>query len=515
MRIMARLQFCNGGLFGRVLLVTIWFLSIAGCDEPNIQDAVSDASLSSVPSPTRTTPQSAEDNPDNVTRSQPFPPATHGGTELDQGTREDHAGTSSLPTTNANSPPNPAAAVPVNEALIASAGIRKLTGRHVVIYTDLAASPAVDELPQVFDQAVPQWAEYFSIPHDKTSADPWHVVGHLISDKQKFLSTGLLPRDLPPFLHGYQRGHQIWIYEQPSEYYRRHLLVHEGTHAFMRQFLGSTGPPWYMEGLAELLGTHRWADNQLTIAHTPRHRDEVPYWGRVKIVRDLVEQNQAKMLGPIMDQAAGEFLRVDAYGWSWAAATFLDRHPRYRERFRALHAQVGEPQFSQIVRDEFAEDWGELTEEWQLFVLNLDYGYDLAREAVVFAAATPPQQLTDPLTIRADRGWQSTGLQLKADVEYTISAAGRFVVEDEPEPWWCEPNGVTIRYHQGRPLGILLYAIRPEPAQSGLTALAQPGEIGVGRIITPKQTGTLFLRINDSPAELADNTGSLTVHVKE
>ncbi len=37
--------------------------------------------------------------------------------------------------------------------------------------------------------------------------------------------------------------------------------------------------------------------------------------------------------------------------------------------------------------------------------------------------------------------------------------------------------------------------------------------IGLEHVITPAQTGTLYLRINDSNAELADNRGELEVEV--
>jgi len=143
----------------------------------------------------------------------------------------------------------------VSEARLNMAGIRKIEGRHLVLYTDLPISEEVDRLPPLFDLAVPQWCKKFSI--DPQKAESWKMVGHLMERKERFAGIGLLPPDLPPFLNGYQRGAALWIYDQPSDYYRRHMLLHEGTHAFMRRFLGGNGPPWYSEGMAELLGTHR------------------------------------------------------------------------------------------------------------------------------------------------------------------------------------------------------------------------------------------------------------------
>ena len=44
-------------------------------------------------------------------------------------------------------------------ARLADAGIRRLTGKHLTLYTDLPTQREVDELPEVFDRAVPQWCE--------------------------------------------------------------------------------------------------------------------------------------------------------------------------------------------------------------------------------------------------------------------------------------------------------------------------------------------------------------------
>ena len=503
--------------------ITVWFVTLIlfGCGSPTSNDipATSDTATRTDSSPPATSTSTKPSNP---------PETSSLGSSLRSGTANtltsDSAGPNPDSRTRRQSSQQTVAedpridvhitdSRPINEALARSAGIRKLSGRHIVLYTDLPSDPSVDILPQVFDQAVPQWADYFSLPPEKITQSGWQVTAFLMAGKEHFQSTGLLPEDLPQFLHGYQRGNEIWIYEQPSEYYRRHLVLHEGTHAFMRQFLGSAGPPWYREGVAEFLGTHRWSDHQLTLGYLPQHRDEVPYWGRIKIARHLVQERQARMLDSIMSQPADSFLQIEAYGWSWAAVTFLDQHPQYQERFRQLAGKVTDPHFTNLAKGQFDKDWEQVSEEWQLFMVNLEYGYDLRREAVTYVESKPWSTAEAELTIQADRGWQSTGLILEAGKEFDVSATGRYVVANAPAPWWCEPNGVTLRYHQGKPLGMLLYAIQPTSNAKGLTALARPGELGIQKRITPKQSGTLFLRINDSPAELADNTGTLSVRV--
>ncbi len=117
-----------------------------------------------------------------------------------------------------------------------AAELRKLPGKHVTLYTDLASSPAVDALPEMFDQAFPQWCRYFGV--DPAKHADWHVVGCMMRDPGPFRAAGLLPEGLPQFTTGYSVGKSFWVHEQPSDYYRAHLFLHEGTHAFINTIPG-------------------------------------------------------------------------------------------------------------------------------------------------------------------------------------------------------------------------------------------------------------------------------------
>jgi len=309
----------------------------------------------------------------------------------------------------------------INPALVASAGIRRINGTHVTIYTDLPAAPEVDELPLVMAAAVPQWCTYFKI--DPARATDWHLTGYIIQDRERFRSTGLLPDTLPPFRYGFQRGKEFWVYEQPSTYYRRHLMLHEATHGFMYDMLGSAGPSWYMEGIAELLGTHRWSDGVLTLGYFPKKKEEVPQWGRIKIVRDNFAVGHTPRLDQLFRIEPEQYYEsVEAYAWSWAAAVFLDRHPEFRERFAKLSARVTEANFSADFQDELQDDWQQLSEQWQLMIVNLEYGYDVLREAVVYLEGKP---LDSEMRVQIDaaRGWQSSGVELQQGMSYEVQAS--------------------------------------------------------------------------------------------
>lgn len=403
----------------------------------------------------------------------------------------------------------------IDEPRLTSQGIRKLTGKHLTLYTDLPAAPDVDELPEVFDQAVPQWCEYFGVASAKV--EDWRMTAFVMSEKERFVAAGALPDDLPEFEFGYQQGHEFWVYEQPSVYYRRHLLLHEGTHAFMNWQLGGAGPPWYMEGMAELMGTHRWQDGVLTLRYTIRDRSEAEYWGRVKIIQDAYAANRGKMLLEIMKYDDRAHRETVAYAWCWAACAFFDAHPKFRDRFQALVKRVADrsPKFSADFYEALQADWGEISEQWQLLVIEMDYGYDVARAAVQYKLGQPLPAGGATVEVAVDRGWQSTGIRVEQGTAYTISASGRYQVGDRPKIWWCEPGGVTIHYHRGFPLGMLVAAVRDDdnPFVDNASPLVTPQPIGLGGQFTFPRSGTLYLKINEAASGLSDNAGTLNVRI--
>lgn len=391
--------------------------------------------------------------------------------------------------------------------------IRKMTGRYVTIYTDLPVSAAANELTLVFDKAIKQWDRYFHVA-DGGSQD-FRMTGYVIDKKQRFHDADLLPDDLPPFLHGYQRGAEFWVYDQPSEYYLRHMVLHEGTHGYMNLVLKGAGPPWYREGIAELLATHKWEDHRLTLNYMPRNKSETPYWGRIRIIQHDFEAENALMIEDVMRLKEESFLHLRAYAWSWAAAAFLDGHPQFQQRFRMLRNDVRDQssRFTRGFEQQLINELRELDEEWQLFVRNIEYGYDFKRSKVEYRAGKPLPPQGAEVTIMAGRGWQSSGYHLVDNQTYDIRARGRYQLNAKKPIWWCEPGGVTFQYYQGQPLGILMGNVRLDKPRPGVSNLAVPLPIGRGRVVQPGEAGTLYLRINESAANLADNSGVVKVRI--
>ena len=387
----------------------------------------------------------------------------------------------------------------LNEGELEQLGLRKLTGETIEIWTDLPSASDVDRLPNLFDRAVQEWSRYFEVSED--ALGKLQLVGYVMKNESRFKEAGLIPTDLPPFHHGFQRGYELWIRDQPSDYYRRHLVLHEGVHAFMNIVLGGTGPAWYREGIAEHLATHRMDGAQLQVGVMPRSREEVPYWGRIKILQEQFAAGEAKMIDEVMRLSNEDFLETEGYAWAWAAVAYMDGHPAYRRAFRQLRQHVSDNPivFARRLLDQVTARLRQFDEQWQLFIVNVDYGYDFAAEAVRYQHGLPLSSSGKKLKIAANRGWQSTGVHLSAGKVYRVAAAGQFQLQQRPEAWWSEPGGITLTYYRGMPLGLLIGSVRLDEAQPGVANLGTPIAIGLQRRIRPARDGTLYLRVNDFP----------------
>jgi hypothetical protein len=402
--------------------------------------------------------------------------------------------------------------IDVDEQKLEANGIRTIKGKHLTVHTDIRDRADVEELANVFDQAVPQWCQYFGV--DDKLAEAWRLDASIIVDQSRFERAGLFPADLPQFLAGFQRGDQIWVYIQQGDYYTRHLLLHEGTHAFMNQFLGGLPAPWYAEGMAELLGLNAWRESKLELAYRVTSRDETPFWGRVALLRAAVERGELKSLEDVLQIPGPAFRQVESYAWAWAACEFLSRHPLSEKTFAALPAHCADSAevFNRRLTEALKNDWPALEFQWRQFLFEVDYGYDVPR-----AAISPAKKISDhsnQYTIDADRGWQSTGVGVTNGKSLTITASGEFQIARDTEPWPCQANGVTVEYYRGIPLGRLIAAVLPSPDSEGSLADLIEIDVGSSATITPLLDGELLLRLNDSPAHWRDNAGNIEVNVR-
>jgi hypothetical protein len=407
-----------------------------------------------------------------------------------------------------------------DDAHLSTLGIASIQSKRLKLYSDgpldrlKSIGPAVDAL---YDALV----EYFGPLPPARDKSEFAVTGYLMTDKSRFRNAGLLPEELPPFLNGRHRGLEFWVNEQETDYYRRHLILHEFTHCFMYAPEGVEMPVWYSEGMAELFGTHTVdAAGHYQFRVMPDRNENFRGHGRIPLIRSEIAANHWKSLRDVTRITAQDFLQTPAYAWSWALCALLDGNPRYSSKFRQLSHHRGYGQFAAAFRELFGDSLDELRTEWSLFSHELQYGFDLKRAAIDFKPGKPlvPNDPSWPIDVAADRGWQSSGVLVRAGAEYEITATGEVTLGTSPKPWISQPPGVSIVYSEGHPIGLLLAAVHREPpATDPATEESMLRQIAVGRGVrfTPSVGGTLYFRINDHWNSLADNDGHYRVTVRE
>lgn len=438
-------------------------------------------------------------------------------------------------------------------------------GRYLRLITDLPDSPACDQWVAAFDAAVPQWLDYWG--RDETSLSDWRVTVYVIADRTKFQRAGYLPDSLPPFEHGFQRRDQIWIYHQNADYYNRHLLLHEGSHALAWHLFGELGPPWFAEGTAEWLGTHRWPQTAEAAASArptvpdgfevgivPANRQSAGGWGRIELIRDQAAAGQVPSFLSVMQLDDTAHRSVQSYAWSWLAMLLCESYPEYQ---RALRAQLPTDDndrsrsLRQLNRRLFGElrgDWQQLTARWSLLALDIDYGWQAEHQRFAWPRRLPPKLTADSeFSLATNRGWQPTPVRLEAGQTVELTASGRYLLRQKPaiaadysqqiiphvagtadrsptaadqtisqRPWHSEADGITIQHYRGRPLGQLIACLLPVDVDPNAPYLPQPTVVAVGSSsqLTASGECLLLLKINEPPGEYGDNQGQLEIRVQ-
>ena len=395
-------------------------------------------------------------------------------------------------------------------------GFQRLKGKHIDVITDLPLDEEIRNLPVLFDAAMPRWCEEFDMELDEVK--DWHVEAFIMLARERFDSAGFIPKKLPAFPYGFQFGNQVWVVEQPSPYYRRHLLLHEGTHWFMNRKYGDHGPPWLMEGTAEWLGTHRWDGKTLTMGIIPKSKTEVEYWGRISLIQQQLTDGVAPSLEEILRYDNKAHQNVEAYAWSWAAVIFLQNHPDTSKAFAELLKQPMKTDgtLTRWLFRRLQSQWPQIRREWSAMLTELEYGYDPHRGMLAMsrtAKAIGDQPVA--FDVAADRTWQTAGVQVAEGDKLIIEASGDFVVGDEPKPWRCTPSGVTLEYYRGEPLGKLMMTISSPLVKEQFSQPIEVVAVGDRLEWTASSSGELHFRVNESSAGLANNSGSMKLQIQK
>ncbi len=395
-------------------------------------------------------------------------------------------------------------------------GLTRRDGQYVRLTTDLASEEEVQRLVESFDAAVPQWIQFWNLSNSDFAS--FQVDACVMRDPERFKRQGLIPENVPDFPFGYAQGQQIWVHAQPSEYYTRHLMLHEGVHCLAFAAFGGAGPTWYQEGTAELLATHAGTGTELTVNRIPANRQEVPYWGRFKRMAQQRRDGMIPSLSTVMGYQPDLKGNVGTYGWSWAAAMLLHAYPEYREAFfaAAKNGRTVGPGFNRRLERTLGQQLPILAARWQVMSQDLDYGFDWSRERVNLSIDDPiwdGRSLT--ATVAADRGWQSAGVRVPRGARLRLKASGEVTLARTTRPWISQPRGITFQYHRGRPLGQLLLCVLPNATDFDAATVGPLPmvELSDEASIDIPQFSWLLFRVNDDVGKLEDNRGHYEVTV--
>lgn len=388
------------------------------------------------------------------------------------------------------------------------AGLRVLSGRRLILATDrpARAGDGVEELCEIFDQAFATWCQHYGLDPEQTG--DWRSLGCLVVDRERFRAAGLLPDSIPPFVNGYCDRSRFWMADQPNPDYRRHLLLHEGAHAFTLTLRGLDGPTWYTEGIAEYLATHRLDDGRFVPTPIPLAPEDVEQLGRIEELVRQAAAGEAPTLESVLSTPGEAHRRIADYAASWAVVAMLINHPRYAADFLRLERGPLDATLTERLRS--SASWNELLahRDFAAFVEDIDHGYDFARSSIDWMDGQP---LVAPavVSVQAGKGWQNTGISITPGGAVSFEASGRCRIGQlNGKPIATEAGGISLGWHRGRPLGRLLLAQWIDVDQGGSFVVLGEGAFGS---IEPRTEGPLFVKLNEPPGELADGEGAISL----
>jgi len=409
-----------------------------------------------------------------------------------------------------------------NRDELQAAGLRVIESKHLILVTDLPLESVVD-LPALADVLFVTLEERLGKLAPNIAGTEFQVTGYLIDSKERFEQAGVLPPEQFQFRHGRHLGYQFWMNNQTSDYYRRHLLLHEFVHCFMMcEFGGRDIPPlWYTEGIAEYFATHQLGAD---IAKTrfgvlPNDAKGFEGWGRIAEIRKASAVGTDRTapsilrssLEALLHPADNSFSEDLQYAQAWAAVWLINNHPELKSEFAPLSRVRTRQDFLDAERAVPEQIWKRMAVVWPLFLDSLVEGFDVGRSFPDLQ--TKNQNWTvnrvEPLavTVNCDREWQPVGMVFEKGQTVALKCSGRYIMHDMPRPWVSEPQGITIDYCQGRPLGEVV-AILVSPDGQFCSGRIP---VGNGTTISFPYDAELWLQINDSAARRAGNSGSVQV----
>jgi len=410
----------------------------------------------------------------------------------------------------------------LNVAELEAAGLKVYRSRHLVLISDAPAEQC-QELPLLVDRFVVALQQLLGPLAPAADGAEFQVTGYLMEARERFQRAGVLPEGDFVIRHGRHLGYQFWMNNQPADYYRRHLLLHEVVHCYLmcEHGMQDIPPLWYTEGVAEMLATHRLQPLQFGIL--PEQLNGFEGWGRITELRRRGAAGQGAgeegvLLDDVLNPASRIFLSDLRYAQAWGLVWLLRNHPELQGQFAGLFRVRTRAEFDVVTSAVSAEQLQRLGVVWQLMLDSWEEGFDPERS---FPPLAPEWRLWPTvssvgqrLEVQAERGWQPSGYWFDRATRVRLSAGGRCVLQPAGagglRAWEAEPAGITIDYAQGRPLGELQVLLVPRKP----VVLPRRISVGAGAELEVAAGTELWLRINDFEGQRRGNSGGYVLQLQ-
>ena len=413
----------------------------------------------------------------------------------------------------------------LNRDELLAEGLRIVESKHLILITDLPLESVAD-LPPLADALFATLEQRLGKLAPDLAGKEFQVTGFLMDARDRFERAGVLPPEQYPIRHGRHLGYRFWMNNQTADYYRRHLLLHEFVHCFLMCEYGMRDIPplWYTEGVAEYYATHQLhadvAKSEFGIL--PSSVAGFEGWHRIAEIRRHFNREPSATgelaeivpLQTVLHPPDTTFQDDSQYANAWALVWLLNHHPELQPEFAAVAACRTDRQFEDALADVPESTWKQLDQVWPLYLDGL-HEADVAN--VQFPALTPlkPQGSNGDIRLPAEfvldvaHQWVSTGLSMIKGQEIVIECKGRYVVEETTEPWISEPEGITIDYVDGRPLGEVVGTI----ISADGTQTTRRIPIGSEKKLQSPIDGILWLQTNDQWSKRKKNHGTVAVRI--
>ncbi len=414
----------------------------------------------------------------------------------------------------------------LDRAKLLAEGLRVVESKHLILVTDLPAD-AVKDFPLLADALFATLEHRLGKLAPDAAGRTFQVTGFLMDAPERFDRAGLLPPEQYAIRHGRHLGYRFWMNNQTADYYRRHLMLHEFVHCFLMCEFGMQDIPplWYTEGIAEYFATHQLkaevAKSEFGVL--PNSLKGFEGWLRITEIKrhfNLEPSETGELAGilplqTVLHPPNSTFVADSQYAHAWALVWLINHHPELKTAFAPVAATRTRRQFDDALAKIPRTTWTQMDQIWPLYVDGLEEAdvnsvrFPLLNDAAQQGTKTPSLPLE--FKLEADKQWVSTTLTLQKDREYTLTCSGRYVVEKTTRPWLSEPNGITIDYVRGRPLGEVIAVI----VSADGTESTRHIPIGTARTLKSPIAGILWLQVNDHWAQREKNEGTVQVRVSE